>query len=232
MRRDLPDVSHVVEKSALPARPEIVIRALQPLLTEERIRRLETIINQRTRSVIAVLDGLIDPHNTAAILRSADAFGTQEVHVIERDEPFIASTRVTTGAERWLDLIRHSTAERCVNVLRDRGFRVYVATSDGELNPFDLARIERVAVVFGNEHSGVRQEFLQYSDGSYGIPMRGFVQSLNVSVATAITLHAATVGRSGDLTSAERTMLRARFMMLSVRNATQVVLDYLRRHEG
>ncbi len=231
MRRDLPEVYEVSNRDVLPAAPDVVIEALQPLLTSERIERLEAIINRRSRSVAAVLDGLIDPHNTAAILRSADAFGTQEVHVIEGEEPFVASMRVTTGAERWLDIIRHSTADACIDRLHDRGFRVYVATTDGDLTPDDLAAIPKLAIVFGNEHSGVRQEVMRRADGTYGVPMKGFVQSLNVSVATAITLHAATSGRAGDLTASERTLLRARFMMLSVRNAEQIVLNYLRRDE-
>lgn len=232
MRRDLPEVFEISHRDVLPASAEVVIKALQPLLTRERIERLESIINRRTRSVTAVLDGLIDPHNTAAILRSADAFGTHEVHVIEREEPFVASTRVTTGAERWLEVIRHSTADACIDSFHDRGFRVYVATTDGDLTPDELAAIKKLAIVFGNEHSGVSQTLTQRTDGTYRIPMKGFVQSLNVSVATAITLHAATNGRPGDLTANERTLLRARFMMLSVRNAEQIVLDYLRRDEG
>lgn len=231
MRRDLPEVFEISHRAVLPAPPDVVIEALQPLLTGERIERLESIIGRRLRSVVAVLDGLIDPHNTAAILRSADAFGTQEVHIIEGEEPFVASTRVTTGAERWLDVIRHSTAEACIDSFHDRGFRVYVATTDGELKPEDLPAVQKLAIVFGNEHSGVRQAVMRRADGRYSIPMKGFVQSLNVSVATAITLHAATSGRAGDLTPSERTLLRARFMMLSVRNAEQIVFDYLRREE-
>jgi tRNA (guanosine-2'-O-)-methyltransferase len=231
MRRDLPEVFEISNREVLPASPDVVIAALQPLLTSERIERLESIIGRRTRSVAAVLDGLIDPHNTAAILRSADAFGTQEVHVIEGEEPFVASTRVTTGAERWLDVIRHATADACVDAFHDRDFRVYVAATDGDLTPDDLAGVKKLAIVFGNEHSGVRQEVARRVDGTYRVPMKGFVQSLNVSVATAITLHAVTRGRPGDLTTDEQTLLRARFMMLSVRNAEQIVLEYLQRDE-
>ena len=117
------------------------------------------------------------------------------------------------------------------DAFHDRGFRVYVATTDGDLAPDDLAAESKAAIVFGNEHAGVRQEVTQRADGTYSVPMKGFVQSLNVSVATAITLHAATRGRPGDLTASERTLLRARFMMLSVRHAEQIVLDHLRRDE-
>jgi tRNA (guanosine-2'-O-)-methyltransferase len=229
MRRDLPEVFEIYQETVLPAPPEIVVSALGPLLTDERIARLEAIISQRTRSVAVVLDNLIDPHNIAAILRSADAFGVQEVHVIQGDEPFVASTRITTGAERWLDVVHHPNAQACIDALHQRDFRVYVAAVDGDLTPDDLPKLQQVAIIFGNEHAGVNPDTLRYADGTYGIPMKGFVQSLNVSVATAITLHAATAGRSSDLTPADQILLRARFMMLSVRNAEQIVLDYVQR---
>jgi tRNA (guanosine-2'-O-)-methyltransferase len=176
-----------------------------------------------------VLDGIDDPHNVAAILRSADAFGVQEVHLVESAQPFLAARSVTQGAERWLDVVRHQGAARCVASLRSRGFQVYVATMDGQLTPADLHASPRVAVVFGNEQNGVSPELRALSDGSYTIPMAGFSQSLNVSVAAAITLFSATRGGGGALDDADREELLARFMMLSVPRAGEVVLEHLSR---
>jgi tRNA (guanosine-2'-O-)-methyltransferase len=156
-------------------------------------------------------------------LRSADAFGVQEVHLIDGPDAFLASQRVTQGTDRWLELVHHADAARCVASLHGRGFRVYVATMDGDLSTEELARVPRAAVVFGNEHSGVGAATAALCDGSCTIPMRGFAQSLNVSVAAAITLYSATRGRSGDLDAADRAQLRARFMMLSVPRADSVV---------
>jgi tRNA (guanosine-2'-O-)-methyltransferase len=229
MRRDASALFSLPTTLPLPAAEEDVIEALEPLLTDERRERIETILSRRTRAVVPVLDGLIDPHNTAAVLRSADAFGLQEVHVIGGDEPFLASHRVAQGTERWLDVLEHGDPAHCIDGLHERGYSVYVAEMEGQLSPEQLCEHPKLAVVFGNEHSGVRAEVKDRADGTYAIPMRGFVESLNVSVATAITLYAATRGRVGDLTEADRHALRARFMMLSVQQAGEIVAEHLRR---
>jgi tRNA (guanosine-2'-O-)-methyltransferase len=229
MRRDHPDAFEVTGAPALPATAGEVIAALRPLLTDERLARIDAILAGRTRSVIPVLDGVDDPHNVAAILRSAEAFGTQEVHLVEGTERFMASQRVTQGTDRWLDLVRHTSPQACVDSLHARGYAVYVATMNGGLTPDDLARVPRVAIAFGNEHVGVSDALARAADGHYTIPMRGFAQSLNVSVATAITLYGATRPRAGDLEPADMEALRARFMMLSVPRADEVVAQQLER---
>jgi tRNA (guanosine-2'-O-)-methyltransferase len=165
------------------------------------------------------------------VLRSADAFGVQEVHLVEGAQPFLASRRITQGAERWLDLVRHGEPSACVATLHERGFEVYVATMAGDLEPEDLRRVRKLAVVFGNEQSGVGQAIAALCDGRYTIPMQGFAQSLNVSVAAAITLYSATRGREGDLSEAERTELRARFMLMSVPRSEHVVREHLSRRK-
>lgn len=229
LRSDPDDTFAFPTRRPLPAEPELVIAALSPLLTDNRRARIEGVIDARTRSVVPVLDGLIDPHNIAAVLRSADAFGVQDVHVIERDEPFVASHRIAQGTERWLDLMRHSDAESCAQHLHARGYTLLMASMAGDYTPEALASLDRVAVVFGNEHAGVSEAMARLVDGRYTIPMRGFVESLNVSVANAITLRAATRGRVGDLTRPERQELLARFMLLSVDRADEIIAEYLRR---
>jgi tRNA (guanosine-2'-O-)-methyltransferase len=89
--------------------------------------------------------------------------------------------------------------------------------------------VGKLAVVFGNEQSGVGQAMATLCDGRYTIPMLGFAQSLNVSVAAAITLYSATRGREGDLSEAERAELRARFMLMSVPHSEHVVREHLSR---
>lgn len=229
MRRDAPDASELVNDAQLPAPAELVCRALAPLITDERLARIEAVIARRTRSVIPVLEAVDDPRNVAAILRSADALGVQEIHLIEGDQPFLASRRVTQGAERWLDLRRHATPEAAVASLRGAGFQVYVASMQGDAAPADLRGVPRVALVFGNEQSGVTHRLRSLSDGDCTIPMRGFSQSLNVSVAAALALYELTRERSGDLSPEQRAELRARFMLLSVPRAPQVVAEYLDR---
>jgi tRNA (guanosine-2'-O-)-methyltransferase len=230
VRRDLPEVSPVSESGSLPAPPRVVIEALEPMLSPGRLERIDAVIAGRTDSVTVVLDGLIDPYNMSAVLRSADAFGVQQVHIVEGEEPFVASARVTTGAERWLDLHRHPTPRSCVDQLHRQGFKLLVASPRGELGPAELAGMApRLAIAFGNEHQGISGALEQLADGTCAVPMRGFVESLNVSVAAAVTLQAAAVGRSGDLSPERREALRARFMMLSVDRARSIVEEHVRR---
>jgi len=229
MRRDHPEAEELAPDSPLPAAAAIVIEALAPLIEAERMRRIESVVANRTRSFVPVLEAVDDPRNVAAVLRSADAFGVQEVHLIEGEQPFLASRRVTQGAELWLDLVRHESAPACVAALHQRGFRVYVAKMSGELGPEDLGGEAKLAVVFGNEHRGTSGALDDACDGSYAISMHGFAQSLNVSVAAAISLHAARRARPGDLSVAERHELLARFMLLSVPRAREVVAEHLRR---
>ncbi len=225
MRRYQAEVVSLYEPELpLPAPAAAVAAALEPFVSDHRKGRIETVIAGRTRRVIPVFERLDDPHNTAAVLRSCDAFGAHEVHVIADEERFVTSSRVAKGAERWLDLKRHETTPECVAALRSRGYKVLVAAMDGTHTPADLSALDgKVALVFGNEHRGVSDEMRALADGSYRIPMRGFVESLNVSVAAAITIHAATAGRESDLTDDERMELRARFYMLSVERSDEMV---------
>ncbi|MBK8171628.1 MAG: RNA methyltransferase [Sandaracinaceae bacterium] len=230
MRRDLPEVESLLGKKAeSPYPPAVVIEALSPLVSDERHARIESVLNGRTRDVIPVLEGLTDPHNTAAVLRSADAFGIQEVHVIDEASRFVASIRVTKGTERWLDIVRSNDTLSAVRALQSRGYKVLYASMEGSMTPEDLASIDKVAIVFGNEHAGVSESMRQAADGSYRIAMRGFVESLNVSVAAGITLHEAMRNRTPHLDAEDRLALRARFLMVSVDRAEMVVDEFARR---
>ena len=232
MRRDAPDNFTPSRPKQLRWEPATILAALEPLLTDERRQRITSVISARSLAVAPVLDGLIDPHNVSAVLRSADAFGIQEVHVISRGENCLASPRVAQGSERWVDVVEHRSAADCVDALRRRGHRVYVAAMNGDLRPEALADEPKPAIVFGNERDGVSQELYDLADGTYTIPMQGFVQSLNVSVAAAITLFAAMRGRPGDLDTEQREQLRARFCMLSVPRGDEILAEVLRRRES
>jgi tRNA (guanosine-2'-O-)-methyltransferase len=163
-------------------------------------------------------------------MRSADAFGVQDVHVVPGPHGFQAAHRVAKGTHRWLDVIRHASAEACVTALHAAGYEVLVAAMEGAIPAETLAARPRVALVFGNEHRGASEALRSGADGTFAVPMRGFVESLNVSVAAAVTLHVATSGRSGDIGADAREELLARWLMADVRDAERVVRE--RRFEG
>lgn len=229
MRRDSPDLVEVLASAPLPASAHDVVAALTPMITPERMARIERVLQGRTRRLVVVLDQTTDPHNAAAVLRSADAFGVQEVHVIEGEQPFTVPSRIARGTVHWLDIVRHPDARTCAASLHARGYRLVVASMEGTTTPRTLRDLEPVAVVFGNEHHGVSTQMREYADGTYAIPMTGFVESLNVSVAAALTMFAATDGRAGDLSPTDAQALRARFMLCSVVRAEEIVRESLAR---
>ncbi|HYO97934.1 MAG TPA: RNA methyltransferase [Polyangiaceae bacterium] len=200
-----------------------VIATLEPLAGHERAAKLRAVIGKRVGSVTVLMDAPHDPHNGGAILRSCEAFGVPEVHVVPRDERFLVGRTVTRGCERWVDVVIHPSAAEAVSSLAARGFHLVATHPNGALSPEDLATLPRVALLLGNEHSGIRHELAQAAHSSVRIPMRGFVESLNVSVAAAVLLSAATRDREGDLTLAERELLYAKGLFHSLARARDIL---------
>lgn len=206
-----------------PWTPERVIERLEPFSTPERIQRVRRVIENRIGSVTVVLDAPHDPHNGAAVIRSAEAFGIPEVHVVARAESFRVGRTVAKGAQRWVDVLVHATPEEAIQKLRARNFTLVAAHPQGELELLDLLRLRRCALILGNEHDGVCEELERGCEKRVRIPMRGFVESLNVSVAAGVLLAAATNGRAGDLGAEERLLLYAKALFRSVPRATDIL---------
>lgn len=223
MRADDPDVIEIEGPPPLKRPADLVIEALSPVVTPERLRRIEEVVRGRTDNLALVLDSITDPHNSSAVLRSADAFGVQTVHVIEGELGFRASRGVSKGTHRWLDVIRYESAQACTRRLKRDGYSIYVAAMGGDAQLEDLRSTPRLAVVFGNEHRGVSPEMRELADGTFSIPMRGFVESLNISVAAAITMQRLTGDGRPCLPADGQQALKARFLMNSVKNADQVI---------
>jgi tRNA (guanosine-2'-O-)-methyltransferase len=208
---------------------ERIIERLEPLALPRRRERFEAVINGRLGSVTLLLDELSDPHNRAAIVRSCDAFGVQELHSVQPARDFSIHHGVAAGTERWVDLHTHQTAGEAVQHLQQRGFELVQTHPKGELGPDDLARLPRLALILGNEHRGIDPILANAAKRSVRIPMRGFVESLNVSVSAAVLLAAATLHRSGDLPQSSRRHLYARALFYSVPRAREVLEAYGQR---
>jgi tRNA (guanosine-2'-O-)-methyltransferase len=211
------------------ADPAAVCATLAPLLLDERRARIDAAAAARLGGLRVMIENLHDPHNGAAVLRSAEAFGIQRVDVIESTEPFRFSSVVTQGCEKWLDVVRHPTLARALAALRADGFALYAAVPDATATVEDLDFARSAAVMIGNEHAGLTAEAIAAADVVFGIPMPGMTRSLNLSVATAlIAEHAAharrkAIGRPGDMDDAAVLALRARFYAASVRGADVVL---------
>ena len=202
---------------------DAVIETLEPLASDERKARIQSVLEQRLGSVTVLLDAPHDPHNGSAVMRTCDAFGVPTVHVVPREEAFLIARRITKGTERWLEVHHHSTPEAAARYLQAQGFELVATHPKGELTPPDLAHIPRLALLLGNEHEGICETLQKAAQRAVRIPMRGFVESLNMSVAAAVLLASATHGRAGDLPLVERRRLYARALFRSVPRAGEIL---------
>lgn len=199
-------------------------------LLPERRARIDRTVENRTRTLTVVLEAFCDPQNVNAVLRTCDAFGVQEIHVIEGlMKPYERNKKISQNADKWLDVVRWKSTAECLAHLKGRGFAVYVTALDAEARSLEqLSFAGPVALVFGNEHRGVSPEARALADLAYAIPMRGMVQSFNVSVAAAVSLWRAVErreaerGRHGDLAGAEAEALRRRFYVLAVKQRARI----------
>ncbi len=204
--------------------------APESLLLPPRREKVDEVIALRTRSLTVVLEGLQDPFNMAAVVRTSEAMGIQELHVIEAPGiPFAPAVGVTQGCEKWVDVQRHAGFAACRSALAERGFRLWVsAPGPNSRSLFDLTFEGRVALVFGNERTGVSSEARALADAMFWIPMRGFTQSLNISAAVSAVLTRAIGWRvehgqaEGDLAEADAAEVRERFYTLSVKQRRRI----------
>jgi tRNA (guanosine-2'-O-)-methyltransferase len=202
----------------------------ESLLLDVRKEKIDRVISQRTRTFTVVLDRLEDSFNMAAVLRTCEANGVQEVHVIVNPEaPFIANSRVAQGCDKWLDMRLYRDFASCREHLKSRGFSLYAsAIREDATSLYSLRFDTKIALVFGNERQGVSEEVLAGADGTFWIPMRGFSQSLNISAAAsacitrAIAWREEHLGKVGDLTAEEAQVLRARFQVLALKQRRRI----------
>lgn len=229
MRRSTPNVAAMKElRDGLMANLHAldtneIGRILQEFVTAERSARIRSVIEARLDSVAVLMDAPHDPHNGAAVLRSSDAFGVQRVHIVERAEQFLAARTVSRGSERWVEARTYSSSEAAIKELTASGHQLIATHPAGELVPEDLASIPRLALVLGNERDGIHETLVRACSSSVRIPMRGFAESLNMSVTAAILLQHATTGRRGDLSDVERAWLYARALILTVPHAGEIL---------
>lgn len=170
------------------------MQKLWDLLTPERQQKIENVLGDRTRALTLVLEDIFDPHNASACLRSAEAFGVMDVHIIENNHKFELKEGVAQGTGKWLNLVRHRAKHQentmsCFSKLKADGYQIYAATPHAhDVSLPDIEFKEKIAVVFGSEKDGLSQKALELADKRFKIPMTGFAESLNISVSCAVTL--------------------------------------------
>jgi tRNA (guanosine-2'-O-)-methyltransferase len=211
---------------------------LGPQVSEDRRERIAAVVGERTYGVIPVMEGLYDLGNVAAVLRSAEAMGYQEVHFIDTQEGQKTSRRVTQGADKWVDLNQWESTTECVQALKDRGYKICVTHLEAAKPLREIDFTVPTALVFGNEQKGVSEEMVELADERCIIPMLGFVESFNISVAAALSLYEAMgqriekFGAQGDLSPEEQEILEAHFLIRAVKTAPLLLPGLVRRGMG
>ena len=210
--------------------PGDVDAILGPMLTDERRAQFDRVLDERTDSLTVVVEGMVDLGNVGAVMRSADGFGVQTVHAVDTADAYKRSRRTSQGADKWLDRWRWTSPDEAVDHLHALGYRVVATDLVPGATPLDRADLtDRVAIVFGNELDGISDRMRALSDERLVIPMAGFAESFNISVAAAVTLHEAhrqrvvRYGRNGDLDAEHRRRIRAVWYMKSVREAELII---------
>lgn len=206
-------------------------------VTPRRQARFAEVLDQRTRRITVVLEDFYDSHNISAVLRTCDALGVQDVHVIETEHEFEHEPEIALGSEKWLTVHRYGNSpdsrRACVASLRQAGYRLLAVTPHADARPPEEIDVSGpCALVFGTEKEGLTGEIMDASDGAVRIPMCGFVESLNVSVAAALCLYPMTRRlRSGPrdwgLTAAERDTLLFEWVRKSVPHVEQLAQRFL-----
>lgn len=163
-------------------------------MTPERTAKLLRVLQNRQVNLAVVMENVQDPHNISAVMRTCDAVGVQDIYIlttkIPRHEKF--GPKSSSSAAKWLTIHQFEDAEACFAALRKNYQRILTThLSADAVSLYDIDFTESIALVFGNEHSGVSDEIRAMADGNFIIPQMGIIQSLNISVACAVSIYEA-----------------------------------------
>lgn len=166
---------------------------LEGFLTENRKSKFFEILQLRTQHFTVAIEDVFQMHNTSAVMRSCEVFGVQEVHVVQQKYGKKIDTEIAMGAQKWVDIKQYSSMQNCISGIRENGYQIIATTPHTDsclLEDFDISK--KAAFFFGTEKDGLSEEVMQQADGFLKIPMVGFTESLNISVAASIILQSVT----------------------------------------
>ena len=163
-------------------------------MTPERTERLNNVLAKRQPGLTIVLENVSDPHNISAVMRTCDAVGVQDIYILNTKIGLheMWSAKASSSAAKWLTVHQFTDAVTCFAELRKNFSRIYTThLSTDAVDLYEINLTESVALVFGNEHSGVSGDIIKMADGNFIIPQVGIIKSLNISVACAVSLYEA-----------------------------------------
>ena len=206
-----------------------LLEHLLSFLTERRKNLFEEVISKRTRHFTIATGDVYQLHNTSAVMRSCDVFGIQDLHVIEEKVSKKIDREIAMGAQKWVNIDRHNSTKECIDNLKENGYQIIATTphnNSAELKDFDISK--KSAFFFGKEKEGLSDIVLDAADGYLKIPMYGFTESLNISVAAAIILQTL-VSKLKDsnidweLSEQEKNQIRLHWVKMSIKSSTKII---------
>ncbi len=219
-----------------------LIEHLSACVTQERIDLFRKVIENRTRYITVALEDIYQPHNASAVLRTADCFGVQDVHVIENKNSYDINPDVALGSYKWINIIKHNRLKEntvdTINHLKSNGYRIVATTphtNDVSLDDFDISK-GKVALFFGTELLGLSKTMLNNADEFLKIPMYGFTESFNISVSASIIMHKLTNNLRNStvdwaLTSQEKDITLLQWLMSSIKKSDSIVNEYCKNNQ-
>lgn len=216
---------------------EKVIELLEPMMIEERSAKFAKIVENRIFDIVPVVEGLYDLGNVAAVCRTVEGLGLGSVHVITGDGKYKQSARTTQGSHKWIQTQYWESTKECLATAKEAGYKVVVTDLEAAVSLEEIDWTQKTLLLFGNELKGVSDEAKAMADQRVIIPMHGFVESFNISVAAAMVLkHACDArqakrgGARGDLTSEEAKILLSVYYAKHLGSrATDVIQNLLQR---
>jgi tRNA (guanosine-2'-O-)-methyltransferase len=216
-------MKHSYHKKILANVPaETIIDTLQPLILEPRSLRVEQVLQNRLEGIHLVFESPADVHNAIAALRSAEAFGVANLHIIAPENETMYAKTISQSAIYWVNLHYHATWADFMAQLPTKRPYIAGAKMDGDLELAELPVEQPLYLLFGNEHRGLSEQANKACNTSYRIPMQGMSESLNLSVSASISLYDTTRRRrqhlesTGDLSKASYDALKAKYYLNSV----------------
>ena len=209
--------------------PTDIMTHIFPLLTLERQKKIEKVAAERCFDICVVLEGIYDRGNISAVMRTAEGLGFSNFHIIETFEKFKEANRVTQGADKWVETKKWKSSKDFIKYAKDNKIRICVTSLEAAKPLHEVDFSTPLALILGNEKSGASREILEAADERVIIPMHGFVQSFNISVAGALCLYQIyqdrlkRLKRVSDVTPEQVEILKAHYALRTLDSAENIL---------
>lgn len=215
---------------------------LRQFVREERLQRFEEILKDRTSYITLVIEDVYQPQNASAVMRTCECLGIQNLHIIEQNNKYVLNKDVVVGASKWVRVLKHrknsNNTQTCYQRLREEGYRIIATTpNDNGHTPETLPLDQKIAIVLGTEGDGLSETAKKEADGFLQIPMYGFTESYNISVAAAIISYQLIHRLRNEkmdwrLNEDEKNEVMIRWMKNELKRSDLIESEFYTRHGG